>query len=382
MQTVTLANNQGPNNTALMANQLDSLGFTSSALSTGAVDRKDNHDPVTDSYSFTISRRVPGAGLLEVAYVGNQSRYLLNQSGAGSDINLVPVGAMLSSRNNGVDPNVLNANNFRPLQGFAGLPLATNNTYSNYNSMQIKYLRTRGRAVINANYTFGKALGIVSTTLDSFNLNNDYGVQSTNRTHIFNVAYSYSFADIVRNKFAGAVLNGWQVSGITQIQSGVNLTGQRGQTFGMALNAAKIPDTTYNISATSLLGTPNITLSPILTCDPRSNLGPNQYINPSCFSFPNQIGQNGPTTLPVIYGPAYFNADLGLFKNFTVAEGKKLQLRMNAYNFLNHPLWSFNGGNLNLGFSGTTGLLNTPLFGTVTTKQGHRIVQLAASFTF
>jgi len=31
---------------------------------------------------------------------------------------------------------------------------------------------------------------------------------------------------------------------------------------------------------------------------------------------------------------------------------------------------------------GTMGLLNTPLFGTVTTKQGHRIVQLATTFTF
>lgn len=55
---------------------------------------------------------------------------------------------------------------------------------------------------------------------------------------------------------------------------------------------------------------------------------------------------------------------------------------MNAYNFLNHPLWSFNGANLNLGFNGTTGLLNTPLFGTVTAKQGHRVVQLAIKFTF
>ena len=157
----------------------------------------------TDSYSFTISQRVPGSGLLEVAYVGNQSRNLLNQSGVGSDINLVPVGAMLSSKNGGVDPNGLNANNFRPLQGFAGLPLATHNLYANYNSMQVKYLRTKGRAVINVNYTFGKALGIVSSTLDQFNINNDYGVQSTNRTHIFNAAYSYNFGNLVRNKVGG-----------------------------------------------------------------------------------------------------------------------------------------------------------------------------------
>ena len=78
----------------------------------------------------------------------------------------------------------------------------------------------------------------------------------------------------------------------------------------------------------------------------------------------------------MIYGPAYFNADLGIFKNFKVTEKKKLQLRANAYNFLNHPLWSFsNGANLNLGFNGTTGALNTPLFGYVTQKQGRRLVQ-------
>ena len=91
-------------------------------------------------------------------------------------------------------------------------------------------MRTKGRAVINVNYTFGKAMGIVSPTLDPFNLNNDYGVQATNRTHIFNAAYSYNFGDLVRNKFAGGFVNGWQFSGIVQVQSGANLTGQRGQT--------------------------------------------------------------------------------------------------------------------------------------------------------
>jgi len=383
MQTVNLSNNQGPGNTPLQASQLDSLNFTTSALSTGAVDRKDSLDPVTDNYDFTISRRVPWAGLVEVAYVGNQSRNLLNQSGFGSDINLVPVGAMLSSKNGGVDPNGLNANNFRPLQGFAGLPLATNNLFANYNSVQAKYIRTKGRSVINANYTFGKAMGIVSSTLDSFNLNNDYGVQNTNRKHIFNVAYSYNFGKFSHNRVLGGAINEWQVSGIVQLQSGVNLTGQRGQTFGLAFTpVAKIPGTTYNISATSLLGTPNIALTPLITCDPTKNLGPHQFINPNCFSYPMQIGQNGPTTLPVIYGPAYFNADLGLFKNFAITEKRKLQLRLNGYNFMNHPLSSFNGGNLNLSFNGNTGLISTPLFGTVTTKQGNRIVQLAATFNF
>src|SRR4029077_11186029 len=122
--------------------------------------------------------------------------------------------------------------------------------------------------------------------------------------------YSYNLPNFTRHQVGGALVNGWQISGITQLQSGVNLTGQRGQNFGMALNAFKIPGTTHNVSSTSLLGTPNITLMPILTCDPTQNLGKNQFINPSCFSFPRSVGENGPTTLPVIYGPAYFNSDL------------------------------------------------------------------------
>ena len=95
-------------------------------------------------------------------------------------------------------------------------------------------------------------------------------------------------------------------------------------------------------------------MNPILTCDPTSGLGKNQYINPNCFALPTAIGQNGPTVLPAIYGPAFFNWDLGLFKNFQITESKKLQLRFNGYNFLNHPLWSFNGSNLNLGFDANT----------------------------
>lgn len=42
----------------------------------------------------------------------------------------------------------------------------------------------------------------------------------------------HNLPDFVRNKFAGGVINGWQISGITQVQSSQNLTGKRTQTFG------------------------------------------------------------------------------------------------------------------------------------------------------
>ena len=227
-------------------------------------------------------------------------------------------------------------------------------------------------------------MGFISPAYDSFNLNNNYTVQGSNRTHIFNIAYSVELGNPVKNnKLAGGLVNGWQISGITQVQSGANLTGNRGENFGLNLNSYKIPGTTFNVSSASLLGTNNIALHPLVTCDPTANLQPHQYINAACFAIPTQIGQNGPTTLPVVYGPAFFNMDLGLFKNFPIKEKMKLQFRANGYNFLNHPLWSFNGTtNLTLGYNGTTGLSNAPTFGYTTQKQGHRVIQLAVKFIF
>src|SRR5262249_36136089 len=147
--------------------------------------------------------------------------------------------------------------------------------------------------------------------------------QPGNRNHIFNLAYSVEVGDHVKgNKLAGGFVNGWQVSGILQLQSGANLSGIQATNgsgnFVVNTNGAKIPGTDYNISSVSLLGTPDIELNPILTCDPSSGLGKNQYINPNCFALPTKVGQNGPTVLPAIYGPSYFNWDMGLFKNFQV----------------------------------------------------------------
>jgi hypothetical protein len=386
VQSISLGTNYLGNGVPLFAKQLDTLSFASAPLTPGAVDSKDSSQLYTDSWNFTVSQRTPWSSLLEVSYVGNRSRDLPNTgNGYGSDINLVPLGAMLSSKNAGVDPNSLTANNFRPLAGFADVDLATNNLYANYNALQITWVRSKGRYNINLNYTFGKAMGIINNAQsDPFNLGANYGVQPGNRTHIFNAAYSFELGSPTHDKILGGFVNGWQLSGITQLQSGVNLTGNSsGQNFGMTLNSYKIPGTTFNVTNESLLGTNAVQLNPIETCNPGKNLGPQQFINPSCFTFPTQIGENGGSVLPPVYGPWFINSDLGLFKNFQFSESRKLQFRIDGYNFLNHALWSFyNGENLTLGFDGGTGAVNTPLFGTTTDKQGHRIVQLAVKFYF
>jgi len=82
-------------------------------------------------------------------------------------------------------------------------------------------------------------------------------------------------------------------------------------------------------------------LMPTLTCDPSKHLKSGQYFNPNCFGMP-AFGQQGPFEWPYMRTPAYFDSDLALYKNFNITERQKLQFRIQAVNWLNHPLPQFN----------------------------------------
>jgi hypothetical protein len=368
---------------------LNTVPYTAVASAPAAVDSTDNKQPYTDNWNFTIARQLPWSSLLEVAYVGDRTRDIPSSGNGGTagfntlNINLVPKGALLSSKNGGVDPNTLVADNFRPYLGYSDLYVVTSNAYSNYNSLQASWTRTAGRYSISLNYAYEKAMGI-SGFWDQFNLADNYGVLPSNKTQVFNAAYSIQLPNFVHgNRFAGGAVNGWQLSGITSLQSGANLSAIDGQNFGMSLNGATIPGTNFLISNASILGTPDMQLNPIQTCNPRSGLGPHQFVNGSCFAYPTAVGENGPTVMPPIYGPAFFDSDLALFKSFKITESKTLQFRVDGYNFLNHPLWSFPGNeNLSLGFNPSTGKVSNPDFGVTPVKQGHRIIELALKFYF
>ena len=380
-----------PWNTASANAGLDTVNFSAVASGPAAVDGKDNEMAYTDNWNFTVSHQMPWSSLFELSYIGNRTEDIPSSGNGGSvgfntlNINLVPVGAMLSSNNGGIDPAKLSADSFRPIKGYSDLYVVTNNGHANYHGLQAVWARTRGRYSMNVNYTFSKSqqiLGNGSNLINQFDVNKNFGVAPNSRKHLFNAVYSVDLPKANVNKWAGGIVNGWQVTGILQVESGPNLTGYQNQNFGMNLNNADIPGTNFAISNVSLLGTPNIQLNPILTCNPASGLKTHQFINSSCFAAPTQVGQNGPTILPPIYGPSYFNWDMGLFKNFAITERQKLQFRFNFYNWLNHPLWSFNGGNLNLSFDKNTLQPNNSDFGITTQKQGHRIIEMGVKYTF
>ena len=409
---------------ALFAAYLSCLNVAASPASPAAVDSKDDKQPYTDSWSFTLSQRTPWQSRMEIAYVGNRSRDLANAGGFGSNLNLVQPGSITAA--NSTDPSSADANKFRPLPGYGDVNQATNNAYANYNALQVTWGRHAGRYTMQANYTWQKALGIIlenangqsngSISLNPFNLGANYGVQPTNRTQVFNYAYSVDFGNPLHaHGVIEGITGGWQLSGILQLQSGANIA------YGGAQNAATANG--YNMSLTcvssdsvnfpcpqsaaiipgsisvanpkgiainnqSILGTNALQLTPLVTCNPNSGLSSHQFVNGGCFTPPTVVGKNGPTLLPVSYGPAFFNWDMALFKNFRISESKNVQFRVSGYNWLNHPLWSFpDSGNLSLKFQqdpakGYTFTQANTNFGKTTVKQGARIVEFAVKFYF
>jgi len=131
---------------------------------------------------------------------------------------------------------------------------------------------------------------------------------------------------------------------------------------------------------------------PTISCNPSGGTVQNQFIKGTCFGIPLP-GSNGQLRPPYIHGPAYMNHDLSLLKNFGMGEKRNLQLRAAAFNFLNHPLVSFNNNDTQSDLTltqqgGTAGqaLTQTDLtekgFGIAEIKYGSRLVELSVKFEF
>ncbi len=386
---VTRSTNQNLTMAQIQSFQASSGGKLSPG-SLGAVtvvDPNNTQRPETVAYNFTITQRAPGNSVFEIAYVGNRSIHLLN-SGALANVNLIPVGAFFHPdpiTGAAPTPNNPTTNDYRPYAAYQSITQLANNQWQKYNSMQVSWARQRGWATYNLNYTFSKTIGVASTN-DPFNIRNDYGVLGYDRTHVFNLSYAFSLGTRIHsNNFVNGAVNGWTISGITALQSGVPL-----QTNG--LSSANLGLSCQNCSSSApvggsyYLGTSDISLQPLVTCDPRSNLATNQYANASCFSIPG-IGSNGPVLFPyTIRSPWFLNSDVSLFKDFHITEKHAVQLRFAAFNFLNHPLPAFTSStNLALQFTQNASGGFTPSnasFGFANTKANNRVVELAIKYRF
>jgi hypothetical protein len=385
-----------------------------------ALDPTDSEEPQTQDWSFTVAERAPWKSLVEVAYVGNKSDYLSNYNNAFGEPNNLNVGALFpdgwmpgcypnGAANDGgacatgtTTYTSAQINAASPLKDYGSLKIINHQMYSNYHALQATWNKQQGHLIWLLNYTFSKALGIRgengAATGDPTNLRNNYGTLPNNRPNIFNAAYIYQFGNLKpgANAIFKGMANGWQVSGITQFQSGADL--QAAVTSNFNYNAYIPAGTTFmgetittavKANDSNVLGTPNITLMPKLICNPHSGLAKNQYVNPNCFAPFATPGEQGTYIFPTLIGPHYFNSDLSVFKNFAFgpSENRKLTFRFSGYNFLNHPNRSFEQGDNALDLTFDANGVNQPNapgvpFGFAEYKTGHRIMQGEARFSF
>ncbi|HEY4764939.1 MAG TPA: carboxypeptidase regulatory-like domain-containing protein [Candidatus Sulfotelmatobacter sp.] len=386
------------------------ISGTGSGATISVFPEGDNRTPYVMDWNITVSQALPWRSVFEASYVGNKSQNELINGGNGGIDNLnnfVPgsfflpdpvLGVTVStapptctnstpannstlcatSPNYAIEEQTANGNgfsenHFRPLKNYTNVNLITHGSYANYNSLQLSWQKQSGHITFLTNYTFSKVLGIRDgqtdngtgngTTVDPYNLKNNYGPLQYDHTNIVNASAVWQLPKLIHgNHFAGGAVNGWQLSTYTTYQSGAPLQTSTGGSMnagypGLTVPSLGAPDLPNNsvrlpnglvstsVNESTWLGTNAYggsgggLLLPQLVCDPRKHAA-GLYFNPGCFQAP-AFGTQGTLIWPYIRNPAYFDSDLALFKNFQISERQKLQFRLSATNWLNHPLGQF-----------------------------------------
>jgi len=382
----------------------------------------DREQPLTDTYSVTLNQQLPQGMALMIGYVGNNSRFLQNngsnQTVTLDNVNAIPMGGLYkqnpitggyltptgtTTATTASGASTTTVNQYRPLNTalvqYSGLDVPNHNLFANYNALQAAISRSTGHLFFNINYTYGKALGIRGANgsgmpADPFHMWNNYGPESFDRRHIFNATYTYVVKTPIKEKLASALINGWEISGITTWQSGPDLpsvTNNPG--FGMSghIGSDSTSADYITISNKVYLGTPDVSLQPTLKCNPSLGFSKkNQYINGGCFGTP-ELGSNGAYRFPYLSAPAYFNSDLSLQKTFKLKHDQNIVFRTSAFNVMNHPLHTFTGNftdeytltMANTSGSYADGVADQSLgFGTAPYTSGRRMLEMVVKYSF
>ena len=388
------------------------------STSTFGLFRGDTKEPVTNSYSVSLAQRLPKNSVFQITYAGNNSNSLMNngstQAVVLNNINAIPIGTLYQANGIGMSEGVCaaaactpfevqamsatNVQGFRPFPEYQSITVPRHNTYSNYNAVQAVWQKTSGRLNYGLNYTFSKALGILGSAanfnwtgaINPFSIPSNYGPMNFDHTHIFNATYSYSVGKYSGNGALGALASNWLISGITSIQSGGDMQTGISASPNFNLNGfiSAPGEPVLTVNSQVFLGTPDVSLQPVLTCNPRSGLGTHQYLNGACFGLP-QIGSNGQYIFPYAQAPTFFNTDLTIERGFSLGSDRNLRFRIAAFNFLNHALNSFGTGyaqqtNLSLNGTSISSAAYSPSsgFGFAPYALGHRLLEVSAKFTF
>jgi hypothetical protein len=333
-------------------------------------------------YNFGIQRKLGNNFSIEADYMGSSGHKLL----LNVDLNEPYVTVTDPTKRGNQAPN----QQVFPYPLFAGINMGKDIANSNYNGLVLtgKYQARRGM-FFQASYTYGKSLDNSSSwsipsgqpggVADPRNLRLEYGPSNFDIRH--RAVFTY-VADLPvgpghrlfgwNNALNRELIGGWQVSGITSLQSGA-------------------PFTVYNSSAdfsgfNQFADRPDVVGSGRLVQD---NRAPDAAFDTGFFSKTPPSGRVGTSGRDQYYGPGLANYDVSVAKTFPLGtERLRLQFRTDLFNLFNHTNFSnpiTNQSNASFGkITSTVGSAVATAVGTTAglVGGGPRVVQFSLRLSF
>jgi hypothetical protein len=304
--------------------------------------------PYTMSYSLSVQRELPHGIFAEAAYVGNLGRHLIRQP----DINQPTFEQLRANLPPG--PN-LNVNALRPFKGYTAIRMRLSDSTSNYHGMQLYAAKRKGDLLMTTSYTWSKVLtdasGFNDNPEDPFNRKFNYGPATFDRRHVVALTYTYNVRMFARTQVLfKAVLDGYEISGVTRLQSGpyLTVTGTANSVFGNRRADCLSSETLFE----------------------DGERGPNSWARRDAFAIAPDT-RRGTCGVGTLSGPGAQTWDFSLRRNFGLTERFKLRFQADIFN-------AFNRTN----FRDLESNLSSAAFGTISTSGPPRNIQFGLKLTF
>jgi hypothetical protein len=316
--------------------------------------------PSVQEYSLGIQQQYSPRWSSEIGYVGNVSRHepiTIDEDGPVYNPNCTSKTCGSTAQVNARRP-YNNPPNPPSAYTYAAISEVVPFSNASYNSLQATLTRTFDQHFSLAlGYVWSKAMG-AGAVVDNSNIRSSYGAASVDMPNKFVASYILVTPEIRSLGLLGKeALSGWQLNGITSIQS------------GQPFNVLSGVDSNFDGNSTDR---PNLIGNPFLGKRSRS-AEIAEYFNTAAYAqvpLGTATG-DGNVRYDSLLSPGTVNTDLSAFKTFPIAEQLNLQFRAEAFNAFNH-------GNLNAPNS----TLSSPSFGVISSASTGRVLQFALRLSF